>query len=364
MTVALGGVVIRVLVRPRRSAATFALLLTFVLGGAVACGSDDAVSLDSGIDGWVVVEDSWAAFMRFTEDADGRLSGQMQYAAAQMLEIDTDTLAFTGQRTGEDVSVTVDGGWWGTNTLTGTVTADALRLLMPARDGRLVTVTLTPGDVDRYNDAVANMQERATAERQAAADDEARAREEAALGNALEDAGRDVYWEVDTLNAHLEAAVSAIEDASDELARVEEALAELEQTARTASGDQYGKDEIRFAYDSVMFANDAVHSVLDVAVSSLEAAADERGQLTAAIDELEQQLQNALDYWGSEPPGERSTALADARSALSGGERRLGTSSGDMDDLHQRIEDLRQTGDGLLQQAQAVAEQHGVDVDE
>lgn len=342
----------------------FALLLALVLVGTVACGSDDAVSLDGEIDGWVAVEDGWAAFMRFTEDAEGRLSGQMQYATAEMQQVDTDTLAFTGQRTGEDVSVTVDGGWWGTNTLTGTVTADALRLLMPARDGQLVTVTLTPGDVGRYNMAVASMQDVTAAERHAAAEDEARAREETALWNALEDAGRDVSWDIDTLDSHLKAAVSAIEDAGGELALVEEALAELKETARMASDDQYGRDEIRFAYDSVLFANDAVKSVLDAAASSLDMAADERGQLTSSVDLLEQQLQDALDYWGTDPPGDRSPALADARSALSASEGRLETSGQDIDDLHRQVQDLRQAGNGLLQQARDIAEQHGVNVEE
>ena len=122
-----------------------------------ACGGSDDGTTRSG--SYLGVDDNAVTFLRWTDD-DGELIGSARFAIKDNEgRVGVSDYELTGQRTENDVTLTIEGitgGPW-----EGRIQGSAVDLNVPQPDGTLQRFTFRRASVPEYNRAVTNLRESA-----------------------------------------------------------------------------------------------------------------------------------------------------------------------------------------------------------
>lgn len=145
-----------------------ALLLLTCLSLTAACtqGGKSETARDKGASsgndqkGYLHADADGVMFLQWTE-INGKLNGQMNVFFAKGnrgRSTGTSSHSFEGVSDGKNISLNFTGSQWtdglGGRTWTGTISGDELTLVIPANNGTLSPVKLSPGTVAQYNQAV------------------------------------------------------------------------------------------------------------------------------------------------------------------------------------------------------------------
>lgn len=109
----------------------------------------------------MAANDSSAVYLSWTatetgEDANS-LAGTIHDTRLEGSQVVAQEIAFTGVQSGSNLTLTVD-QWFGSTSITGTVTHKQLILRLPDPDGSLSEAILVPGSIDDHNANVVTLQ--------------------------------------------------------------------------------------------------------------------------------------------------------------------------------------------------------------
>lgn len=136
------------------------VLLLILLAGVVA-GIVVVVShVFSKPDGYLLDSETTVAFIQFTEDQNGHLTGSLQsvYATGDNT-VQNESAAFTGVRNGSQISLTFSALGFSA-TVTGTLNGDTLTLRMPDQNGYVATEVFRAASTADYNAAANKLRQR------------------------------------------------------------------------------------------------------------------------------------------------------------------------------------------------------------
>jgi hypothetical protein len=134
--------------------------------------------------GWLTTSSTAAAFIQWTEDSTGHLTGQ--YTGAGITSpgtLDHFSDAFTGLENGSSISLTFSALGF-SDTLNGTIQGNTLTLAASDQNGTLETGVFHPASVDDYNNAVSALQQQVNQQQAAQATASAQANLNQAVANA------------------------------------------------------------------------------------------------------------------------------------------------------------------------------------
>ena len=318
-----------------------------------ACGRRDANE-------WIADASDGAVFIQWTR-SDDSLTGTLVVARVEesregddvSYEVDTETAAFTGVVSGENVTLTLQQGFGFTSNWNGTLAGDELTLTFPTHDGPLTTLRFRPGSRDDYNAVVAELRE-AAAEAQAAFEEEQAAKAEQAAVAAQHRELEDLVTSVRTTlaevtrtgrdaNDALAGAPAALQTARDALGATRQALDAARSLPR---GDEqcYAADEVAYAADEVTYAADEVGYVLADADAALRTDRDAIRRLNEGFDYLQDALLTA-GYTPANAPTEAEVADAVVRA------------NARIKEIRHAMADIRAQADAIVQEAKGFAKE-------
>lgn len=151
------------LVRHKTLTIALAGLLAFALVIGCAGLAFALHSMFATPDGYLYTSNTSVAFVQFTTDKNGHMSGTFQEVSATSSEtISTQESAFTGVLDGSQVSLTFSALGFSA-TVTGTLNGNTLTLHIPDANGYMATEVFQGAQVADYNDAVAQLRQRTAA---------------------------------------------------------------------------------------------------------------------------------------------------------------------------------------------------------
>lgn len=241
---------------------------------ATACGGGAVFGADcDGVSGWVGESAGSAMFVSWTED-DGALSGTLDYrtlaTGSTGAEVDSTTVAFTGSRQDDDITLSLQHGLGAVTNLTGTLDGDELSLVAPVDDGSLSTTRLQEGCSDDFNIAVESLRQQAAADQEKVADEaaeEAAATAFAQAGEELDDATADLTEAAKALrraSRSAEGALGAVRTAVDAMRASVEKLRGVADSYNGSYDDDVALDDASYAVDDADYAvDDALYGLDD-----------------------------------------------------------------------------------------------------
>lgn len=160
-------------------------------------------------DGYLWTSSTEVAFIQFTTDSSGHISGSLQDVSVAPDEIITSTTnAFTGVQNGSQVSFTFSALGF-SSTFTGTFTGDTLTLHIPDQNGYVTTETFHGASVSDYNKAAASLRQQAAHNASATQVTQATADARAVLDQAVIDANNQLSGDLSTLSADVKSLAGA-----------------------------------------------------------------------------------------------------------------------------------------------------------
>jgi hypothetical protein len=110
-------------------------------------------------DGYLSVSSDTIVFLKWTEDTQHHLQGQLMNANTtdDPTKLSQKTIAFTGVHSGSDITLTFTLLGMQINT-PGTLSGDTLTLEMQGKDGKIQTATFHAATIAQYNEALTVLQ--------------------------------------------------------------------------------------------------------------------------------------------------------------------------------------------------------------
>jgi hypothetical protein len=303
-----------------RCALNIALLLTAAIASLsctiVAPGGGQATSKGQEQTGYLMSDASTVLFIQWTS-VDKKISGQLQvFSIGGRFEktADISTHPFSGMSDGQNVSINFTGSIWldglGGKTWTGTLTNDALTLVVPSNNGMLMPLTFKAATVDEYNKAVVALKQQAgqvnakiLQERREAAAAEAQRQAITEQQSAVENANRELASVMAALKSQTKelSGVATVEGVirqfDGSIARMQKAVSRLKEKAAEARLTDSRLREV----EAILRQVEADKRVVESDVRSMEAAIrniesyerpveDGLNRLTSASDDLRRAL--------------------------------------------------------------------------
>ncbi len=265
--------------------------------GATAFGADCG-----GVRGWVGESSDSAVFISWTDD-DGELSGTLDYrtlapGSSGAAELEATTVAFTGNRDGESVTLSLQHGLGAVTNLNGTLDGDQLSLVGAEEDGSLSTTRLREGCSDEFNTAVESLRQQAAADEQRVANEAATEAMTSAFAEAaegLDAATAELQASAKALRraaSSAEVALGGVQSAVDQLrAKVEDLRVVADNYNGSYEDDValddafYAVDDADYAVDDTVYALDDAYYEADQAGSSYKDAAERVATHRAAVED-------------------------------------------------------------------------------
>lgn len=191
------------------------VLLLILLAGVVA-GIVAVIShAFSKPDGYLLNSETTVAFIQFTEDQNGHLTGSLQSVyATSTTNVQSDSAAFTGVRNGSQISLTFSALGFSA-TVTGTLNGDTLTLHMPDQNGYVATEVFHAASTADYNAAANKLRQRVSGFAAATQAAQATSSAQNALDQAVADANNRLSSDLTQLNTDIQRLAGSIDFSGD-----------------------------------------------------------------------------------------------------------------------------------------------------
>lgn len=261
-------------------------------------------------EGYLLTSDTTVAFIQFTEDQNGHLTGSLETVYATSDDtVQSESAAFTGIRNGSQISLTFS-ALGISQTDTGTLNGNTLRLQWPDQNGLVQTGVFQAASTSDYNTAAQNLRHRiagyaaATAAAQATASTQqanaqATATEQQALDQAVTTANNQLSGDLTGLTSDMQSLASSTKfgDALDGYAKdwsqMQADYQQEQNDYKNGCGDG-GYNASVVAYDASSVSYDL--SSIQYDDSSLNY---DKGSMTTALQQDQSDMQAVQSDWST-----------------------------------------------------------------
>lgn len=332
-------------------------VLTPLLVLITGCGGASDVDVQQeqatrNAEAWLAVDGNSAVLVRWTEEDANQVSGVLQLAELEEFEVEGQTWSMTGVIGDGQITLTVEGLFGSTSTLTGDYSDSALTLYWPEEIGSLNAVIFERSTIAEYNQAVEAL--RASGAEQAAWQEQAEYE-----ANAIAEADSRVA----SARRSLESAISGFDDGRDwagysvdsvefALESLHDAVLQLEDTLE--SDPEFAESDLDWAEDSYQYLQDEVDyalgpealGVIDGAIADLNSSILD---LESAIDDLREveELYLSSEFAPYDASAER-TLIQQARTIIDT------TGPAAISELRRRFQEMLDEGTELIGYARSL----------
>ncbi|MGH9896621.1 MAG: hypothetical protein ACREA0_32410, partial [bacterium] len=232
---------------------------------------------------WLATTTDSVLLVRWTEDESGQVSGVLQLAHLVDFAVEGESLSIDGMVTNGTVTLSVDGLFGTSTTLTGELSRGELTLFWPDETGTLHAVPFHRASISDYNNAVAALEDVGAQQAQAAYEAEAGGQALAQADNRLASARRQLENAIQGVGDAQSWAGYSLEGVRSTLDILQEDVSQLEQTVE--DDPEYAGFDLEAAESTYAYLQEEADYALGA--DSLGVIRDALADVEAAISNLE-----------------------------------------------------------------------------